>query len=808
MGVSRSEGEDTFRVEPLTAVSTSLYRIGHMSPRPNIFQFLVLVLAIGLTGIAPACAEQQRVLELSSELNVLLDDPDALSAGLETNADLAREMTELANDLLPQIAADDPQTRLRVLASTGRFEAALETLYGIRDTRQAETGESQRFYELQYELFLESKMRQAAQGATFEMALRDVLAALLAGLSHEEAFLASHFASYSVEQGEGYVASVFARVREAENFDVTAASFLLSQYQDHLVFAHVVPVGRELLEQDSHRRYIIEDDVLIETPDGAQLSAIVVRDRAIAEPQPSALVFTIYANEEANLGEALHAAAHGYVGVLAFARGKRNSPDDIAPYETEARDVNAVIDWISRQPWSDGRVGMYGGSYNGFAQWASTKYLHPALRTIVPYVAAIPGLGLPMENNIFLNANYGWAFYVTNNRTLDTDTYFQRDRWNALNTNWFQSGRAYREIDAVDGQPNPWLQRWLEHPAYDEYWQSMVPFREDYARIDIPVLSITGYYDDGQVSALHYYNEHYAYNENAEHYLVIGPYDHWSAQGRPRGNLRGYEIDPVSHIDVPELTFAWLDHVLKGEARPDIVQDRVNFQLMGDNTWQHTGSLADMNARTTRFYLEAGRADEAASVLSRVRPAETASRVQQIDFADRESEHNDYYPWPIIRETLEESTGLVFVSEAFEQDMVVSGQFSGQLEIQINKRDVDLGVVLYEMLPDGRLFHLSYYMGRASYAGDMTTRRLLEPGVVERVPLEHTRMTGKRMGAGSRLVVVVDVNMNAFAQVNHGTGADVSDESIADAAEPLEIRWLNSSYLDIPLMPASELRPN
>lgn len=71
------------------------------------------------------------------------------------------------------------------------------------------------------------------------------------------------------------------------------------------------------------------------------------------------------------------------------------------PYEYETKDVNAVIDWIIQQSWSNGRVGMYGGSYSGFAQWAAAKYLHPALKTIVPYVAAIPGLGLPMENNVF-----------------------------------------------------------------------------------------------------------------------------------------------------------------------------------------------------------------------------------------------------------------------------------------------------------------------------------------------------------------------------------------------------------------------
>ena len=64
----------------------------------------------------------------------------------------------------------------------------------------------------------------------------------------------------------------------------------------------------------------------------------------------------------------------------------------------------------------------------------------------------------------------------------------------------FASGRRYRDLDAIDGTPNPWLQRWLRHPAYDAYWQAMVPYRQDFARIGIPVLTVTGYYDDAQLS--------------------------------------------------------------------------------------------------------------------------------------------------------------------------------------------------------------------------------------------------------------------------------------------------------------------
>ena len=148
------------------------------------------------------------------------------------------------------------------------------------------------------------------------------------------------------------------------------------------------------------------------------------------------------------------------------------------PMSTTPATAHAVLDWIVKQPWSDGKVGMIGGSYSGFTAWAATKRRHPALKGIAVSAAAIPGQGLPMHNNVFLNANYPWAFYVTNNKLLDeavcTPT---TQRWQNLTRKWFQSGRPYREIDAVDGTPNPLLQRWLTHPAFDKYWQDMVPVR-------------------------------------------------------------------------------------------------------------------------------------------------------------------------------------------------------------------------------------------------------------------------------------------------------------------------------------------
>lgn len=544
--------------------------------------------------------------------------------------------------------------------------------------------------------------------------------------------------------------------------------------------------------------YIIQDSVMIHTKDGHTLSAVVVRKKGVTTPQPTALMFFIYSNTDRSIRIAKYAADHGYVGMVADTRGKRLSPDQVDLYEHEISDVNSVIDWIVKQNWSDGRVGMYGGSYSGFAQWAATKYLHPALKTIVPYAAAIPGQGLPMENNVFLTANYQRVFYVTNNKYLDEEINNDRDRWQKMRLNWYKTGVAYNKIDSVDGKSNPWLQKWLKHPSYDAYWQNMVPYKEDFKKINIPVLTITGYYDDAQISALQYLTEHYKYNPNATHYLVIGPYDHFGAQQGGVPVLNGYKVDSISLINTRELTFAWLDYILKAGPKPAILKDKINFEIMGANTWQHVPGIEKMATKRLRFYLTEQKQDSSFT-LTMEKPNKIGSIKQVVDLADRETSNNDYYPSPIIRKELDRSNGLFFISQPFNHDVQVNGMFSGELKAIINKKDMDIGVVLYEITPQGEYFELSYYLGRASYAKDNTKRNLLTPGLKEIIPFSKTRLVSRQLHKGSRLLVVLNIDKNPFAQVNYGTGKDVSQESIKDAGEPLSIKWFNDSHIDVPL---------
>ena len=199
--------------------------------------------------------------------------------------------------------------------------------------------------------------------------------------------------------------------------------------------------------------YIVDDHVLIHVSDGATLSAVIVRRAGATAPQPTALQFTIYAQPSEDIRRMRYAADRGYVAVAAYSRGKAYSPEAIAPYEFDGRDAAGLVDWIGRQPWSNGKVGMYGGSYNGFTQWAATKWMPRALKTIVPYVAENPANGLPMQNNVFVLANYGWIYYVTDNKFLD-DAAYADPRFRTLNGRWYASGLSYRNVDRLAGRPS------------------------------------------------------------------------------------------------------------------------------------------------------------------------------------------------------------------------------------------------------------------------------------------------------------------------------------------------------------------
>ncbi|MEO8030704.1 MAG: CocE/NonD family hydrolase, partial [Gemmatimonadota bacterium] len=391
---------------------------------------------------------------------------------------------------------------------------------------------------------------------------------------------------------------------------------------------------------------------------------------------------------------------------------------------------------------------------------------------------------------------FSWIPYVSNNHLLDDGVYQDRSRWAALDSIWYATGRAYRSLDSIDGTPSPIFQRWLDHQGYDAYWQAMTPQGAQYAQLTIPVLSTTGYFDGAQAGALRYVRERMRITPGAEQYLLIGPWDHFGSQRRPSPFIAGYRIDPVALLDIHAITYQWFDHILRGGPRPAILADRFNFQVMGTNTWQHSATLAGMSNDSMTLYLT-GKPANGRYQLAR-QPGQASIR-QTVDLKDRTTSTDNSIHDPLADTTINTTNGLVFVSDPLTAATTITGSFTGLLRAVINKKDMDLGVQLYELTERGEYFQLSFFLGRASMARDRTRRRLLAPGVLQSIPIGNTRMVSAELPKGSRLVVVVNVNKDSQTPINYGTGKDVSRETIADAGVPLQIRWSGRSYITIPI---------
>ena len=721
--------------------------------------------------------------------------------------DTAQAMSALAGQAIPVYKDDnrdrylDNLFRLQLVGS--RYTDATNTLSSLRTLRKNRISPSATAANALYAILAAARQRSADAG--FEETFRLEFSNALARLDDKTSALAVRALSVNRSAQGGVVDRALQQQKGRETISLADALRLIRAYQIQQAFRMIVPLARSLVDADDRRRYIIDRNISVRTPDGATVCAMVVRPQSVTRRLPALLDFTIYADSEVNLIDARRAASNGYVGVIGLTRGKMCSPDSPVPYEHDGSDAAALIDWIAAQPWSDGRVGMYGGSYEGFTQWAAAKHLPKALKTIIPAVAVAPGIDVPMDGNLFLSFVYPWPLYTTNVKALDDTTYFNFARWNRLNHDWYVSGRAYRDLDKIDGTPNPIFDTWIAHPTYDSYWQSMIPYQTDFARINIPVLQTAGYYYGGPGATAYYLMQHYKYNPRAEHYLVIGPYDHRLGQRGPVNALGdtiyevgGYKVDPVALTDFGELRYQWFDYIFKGAPKPALLKDKVNYQVMGANEWKHAPSIAAMSNQALRYYLIALRSGESYR-LSERNPATTTTVVQMVDLADRTDVDRRSAGGGIVDNAIDTWNGITFVSNPLQSPIEISGLFSGRLEFITNKKDFDFNISLYELTSKSEYVLLSTYWARASAVADLGNRRLLTPGNRERLDFKSVRLTSRQTQTGSRIVVLINAIKQPDMQINYGTGKDVSDETIADAKEPLRIQWFGDTFVDVPI---------
>ncbi len=552
--------------------------------------------------------------------------------------------------------------------------------------------------------------------------------------------------------------------------------------------------------------------VRIPMRDGVHLNATLYAPKPQTEPLPAIFTMTPYIADSYH-ERAYTFAQRGYVFALVDCRGRGNSEGVFRAMQDDAQDGYDTVEWLAAQPWCNGKVGMWGGSYAGFNQWATASRFPPHLATLAPAAAACPGVDVPWVNGVLDTYEVRWLILVagrTGNSNLFGEESFWIDKWRELYLNHL----PYKDLDRIVGCPSPTFQEWVAHPSLDDYWASMAPTQEQFARIDLPILTITGHYDDDQPGALHFYRQHMALASAAareRHFLIIGPWDHAGTR-TPQREFGGLTFGEASIIDLNQLHTEWYDWTMKDGPRPEFLQARVAYYVAGAEEWKYADRLESIATGTRRLYLDShgGQANDAfhSGVLADEPPGESAPDRYVYDPLDTRPAEIERQP---IKDTFTDQryalnlfgNGLVYHSPPFAEDTEVSGTVTFVAWIALDVPDTDFIVTLYEILPDGRSVWLTHDLLRARYRESLREAKPVTPGEITRYVFDDFLWFSRRVGRGSRLRLVIACPNSIHWQKNYNSGGVVAEETAADARTAHVTLYHDAahpSYLELPVV--------
>ncbi|HEY2676220.1 MAG TPA: CocE/NonD family hydrolase [Steroidobacteraceae bacterium] len=528
--------------------------------------------------------------------------------------------------------------------------------------------------------------------------------------------------------------------------------------------------------------------VKIPLRDGVKLQATVYTPKNQVAPAPCIFTLTPYIAQSYH-DRGVYFAAHGYPFLTVDVRGRGNSEGVFNPLIQEARDGYDVVEWLAQQAYCNGKVSMWGGSYAGYTQWAAASQFPPHLATIVPVASPYVGVDFPSRNNIFEPYDLQWLMMVSGH-TSQENIFGDELFWKSRYRQWFESGKPFKDFDALLGSPSPIFQEWVAHPYPDAFWDHFNPTSEQYSRLIIPILTITGSYDDDQPGALTHYRE-YMKNASPEakarHYLVIGPWDHAGTR-TPKAQFGGLTFGPASLVDLPKLHLEWYAWTMQAGPKPEFLKKPVSYYVMHADQWRYADSLEAVTAESEKLYLESGA--NATDVLHsgelRVEPAIGKPDRYVYDPRDTSAAMLDA---ALEQESLTGQSSaysrrgkqLIYHSAPFEKDTEVSGFFRLSTWIAIDQPDTDFSVRLSEIRPDGSSVALTGDSMRARYRQDLRLPNLISTKSPLLYEFKHFTFVSRQIVKGSRLRLIISPVDSIHSQKNYNSGGVVAGESMKDA---------------------------
>ncbi len=492
-----------------------------------------------------------------------------------------------------------------------------------------------------------------------------------------------------------------------------------------------------------------ERNVAVKMRDGITLRADIYRPKADGK-FPVLLQRTPYdKNNGVDMG--LTGATRGYVVIIQDVRGRYTSEGEWYTFKHESDDGYDTIEWAAALPYSDGRVGMFGGSYVGATQMLAAIAHPPHLAGICPVVTA---------SNYHENWTYqGGAFEQgfneswTSGLAQNTLDHKVSANTNLMNGVWQLPLTHYplyvfppsTEVPISTSDLAPYFLDWLAHPTYDDYWKRW-SIEEHFADINVPALHIAAWYDIFQGGSLRNYMGIKAHGGAAarkgQHLLVI-------IGGHAGNGQRVGEVDfgPTAPFNERDTTLNWYDYLFKG-VQNEFAGKPVKIFVMGTNQWREEDDWPLVRAHNTKYFLHsAGKANSLRGdgALSTVAPKAEAADQYVYDPANPVPtiggplccDGTHFRGGPLDQRPDEARDDVLIYSTApFTQDTDVTGPVTLELYAKSSAVDTDFTAKLVDVWPDGFAQNLTEGILRGRYRNSSEKPELLNPGQIYTLNLD------------------------------------------------------------------------
>ncbi len=510
---------------------------------------------------------------------------------------------------------------------------------------------------------------------------------------------------------------------------------------------------------------------MVKMRDGVSLATEVWLPTGLPEDAkvPAILVRTPYGRFRYGEVE-MRFVQRGYALVTQDTRGREDSQGKWIPMAYEMGDGDDTLNWVAAQPWSDGKIGMIGGSYGGFVQWAAAAGGNPHLKAIVSQVTAgSPFVDIPRKGGTVVSGMLAWAFMMAE-RTINTQA-MDRDDWDSV-----LKIRPIKDIpEKILGKPIGFWDEWMRHPNYDEFWEGS-DWTLHGERINVPSLIVSGWYDDDGMGTTEAWEMNQSNNRDNQR-LILGPWYHQANSTRdihsvPFGN------NAISY-DLDLLYLRWFDRFLKGLNNGVEMEARVHYYMVGSNEWMESDNWPPKEVEYTSLYLHSDgdaalNADGAAldSNTPQKEPADIYvfnpedSAPYLVDVSENELSVPENY-----RDVEKRSDVLVYTSKPLTEDLMIAGDVFAVLYASSSARDTDWVVRLTDVDEEGNSIRLSDGILRARFRNSFKKPEFLTSGKVEKYEIKMTKIANV-FKKGHRIRVQVTSGAKNLAFPNHNTGND------------------------------------